>query len=206
MFFRPLSRFTCYRLSQYSYCRPRKTQLSYCFPLRKTARTTQLRQELLKNISGRLSKIGPFTIEIDSPAHIGPHSGSIDFIVPENSAILAAADGQVIELVDHFSIPLIFRRIGNYWPTRLFRGRLNYLALKHRQGKIEEFSFYAHLAKNSAQVKLGQQVKAGQVIAKTGWSGWMDRPHLHFVVYTEKVVQFPQETHESLTPLWQNQS
>jgi murein DD-endopeptidase MepM/ murein hydrolase activator NlpD len=182
---RQLSRFVCHRLQQYQYLKPRKSQLKYRLPLKSTQ---------------------PYTIELDSPAHIGPHSAAIDYIIPPDTPVLAAADGQVIEAVDQYSIPPFLRITGSYWPTRIFRGQMNYLTLRHQPAETQEFSFYGHLKKDSFKVKLNQKVKAGQVIAQTGWSGWLDRPHLHFVVYTEDVKQFKKETHESLTPKWQNPS
>jgi murein DD-endopeptidase len=42
------------------------------------------------------------------------------------------------------------------------------------------FSFYAHLKTNSVRVKVGDRVKAGQVLALLGNSGNSDSPHLHF--------------------------
>jgi len=203
---RPLSRFTCHNLQQYSYKKPRQSQLKYSLPLVKNKTTTKIPQYLLKNISGQLHQLSSFTVETGSPAHIGPHSAAIDFIIPANTNILAAADGQVIEVIDKYSIPKIFRCIGNYRFTKLFRPFLNYIAIQHKKNKTTEFTFYAHLKQNSAKVNINQKVKAGQIIAQTGWSGWLDRPHLHFIVYTQKPIQFPQETHESLQPLWQNPS
>ncbi|MDD3774177.1 MAG: M23 family metallopeptidase [Patescibacteria group bacterium] len=42
------------------------------------------------------------------------------------------------------------------------------------------------LAKNSVSrngLKIGDKVKKGQVIARTGKTGWTDRDHLHFIVF-----------------------
>lgn len=180
---RTFSRFACYQLSQYSFVKPRVSELGYRLPL-----------------------TVPYQIEIGSPAHIGPHSGAIDFLVPIKTPILAVADGEVIETVDRYQLPRLVQLFPHYLTTRLFRGQLNYLAIRHVQKKIEEFSFYAHLARNSIQVKIGDRVKVGQKIAETGWSGWLDKPHLHFVIYTENPKQFHKETHESLEPRWQDRS
>ena len=179
---RKLSIFTCHNLKKYIYKKPRSSELIYTRPI---------------NIE--------HSIEFGSPAHVGPHSAAIDYIVPTNTPVLAAADGKVIEIIKNYSTPFIFRIKGNYWSTRLFRSRMNYITLKHKQRGIEEFSFYAHLKKGSFKVLLNQKVKQGQILAKTGWSGWMDKPHLHFVIYTKKVSQYKEETHESLIPRWQNQ-
>jgi murein DD-endopeptidase MepM/ murein hydrolase activator NlpD len=39
---------------------------------------------------------------------------------------------------------------------------------------------YAHLQPGSFKVRVGDRVKAGQVLAKLGNSGQSDAPHLHF--------------------------
>jgi len=179
---RKLSRFSCHQLNCYCFVKPRLSQLFYQLPLH-----------------------FPYSIELGSPAHIGPHSGAIDFLTPINSPVFAAASGRVIEVVKAYRLPKIIQWLSSYWITRFWRGRMNYISISHRLKNIEEFSFYAHLDKNSIRVKTGDYVKVGQQIAQTGWCGWMDKPHLHFVVYTEKVKQFPLETHESLEPKWQNQ-
>ena len=44
------------------------------------------------------------------------------------------------------------------------------------------YAFYAHLKTDSIEVKPGDQLKTGQVIAALGNSGNTDAPHLHFHV------------------------
>ena len=203
---RKKSLFTCYNLGQYSYHRPRLSRLRYQFPLQKLSATTDPSKKLFDRLQGEIKKIGLFTVEIGSPTHVGPHSAGIDFIVPEDSAVLAAADGQVVEVVNNFSIPKPFRKIGNYRLTRIFRGGFNYITIRHFEQGVEEFTQYGHLKKDSADCRCGQKIKAGEIIARTGWSGWMDRPHLHFIVYRRGTKQFPKESHQSIKPLWRNQS
>jgi hypothetical protein len=53
----------------------------------------------------------------------------------------------------------------------------NYVTLDLGQG---HFALYAHLQPGSIKVKLGDKVKAGQVLASLGNSGNSDAPHLHF--------------------------
>ena len=45
-----------------------------------------------------------------------------------------------------------------------------------------QYAFYAHLVPGSLRVKVGERVKAGQVIGLLGNSGNSDAPHLHFHV------------------------
>ena len=44
------------------------------------------------------------------------------------------------------------------------------------------YAFYAHLKTGTVTVKVGDQLKAGQVIANLGNTGNSDAPHLHFHV------------------------
>ena len=44
------------------------------------------------------------------------------------------------------------------------------------------YAFYAHLQPGSITVKVGDELSAGQTIAKLGNSGNSDAPHLHFHV------------------------
>lgn len=60
-----------------------------------------------------------------------------------------------------------------------FADKVNYVQIKHNDGTYAE---YLHLAKDSAVIKEGEKVKAGDMLAGTGWSGLMDSPHLHFNV------------------------
>jgi len=56
----------------------------------------------------------------------------------------------------------------------------NYIVIKHDDGTFAE---YAHLAKESALVKLGEKVAAGQTLALSGNTGFSRGPHLHFAVF-----------------------
>lgn len=55
----------------------------------------------------------------------------------------------------------------------------NIVIIKHSEN---EYSLLAHLKQNSARVKVGDQVKQGQVIGLCGNSGNSSEPHLHFQV------------------------
>ena len=89
------------------------------------------------------------------------HSGT-DIAVPEGTPILAAADGTVTvaNALDSWG--------GSYG---------YYVKLDHGGGLT---TLYAHCS--SICVTVGQQVKAGQVIAYVGHTGRATGPHLHFEV------------------------
>ena len=83
------------------------------------------------------------------------HTG-VDLKTVNKDNILAAFDGEVV-----FSGP--------------FSGYGNLIRIRHDNG-LE--TYYSHHSKNL--VKVGEQVKAGQVIALTGQTGRASTPHLHF--------------------------
>lgn len=51
-----------------------------------------------------------------------------------------------------------------------------------------EYAYYAHLQPGSQSVKVGDVVKAGQVIARIGNSGNTSEPHLHFQLSTTPLL------------------
>lgn len=57
----------------------------------------------------------------------------------------------------------------------------NYVEIQHDDGTI---AHYAHCQQGSVQVRVGQQVEVGQPIARSGYTGNADYPHLHFDVFT----------------------
>ncbi len=93
----------------------------------------------------------------------GFHNG-VDFGIPSGTSVLAAADGKVIA-------------IGNN--GRYAYGR--YIAVDHGNGLV---TMYGHLS--SVTKKLGDKVKRGDTIAKSGNTGNSTGPHLHFTVFSAK--------------------
>ena len=109
--------------------------------------------------------------------------------------VLAAADGRVTSLAnDQQEDPsamqrpnetqeAYFARLQKEQLERLAKGLTaitgNYVMIDH--GK-NEYSLYAHLQPGSVGIRVGDQVKAGDVIGKLGSSGNSTEPHLHFHV------------------------
>ena len=112
--------------------------------------------------------------EIDrssSPAHIGNLRNAVDLIVPQDTPVLAAADGIVTFAKDDSN------RGGpdpSYWMYT------NFITIQHSNG---EYSRYDHLEYRSSKVRLGQRVNACQEIANVGMTGYTYIPHLHFQVF-----------------------
>ena len=106
-----------------------------------------------------------------SPAHTGKLRNAIDFIVAENTPVLAAANGIVTYVNDDSSI-------GGANP--IYWNFTNFIVIMHAN---EEYSRYDHLAPQSSKVKVGQAVSEGEEIAKVGVTGYTFHPHLHFQVF-----------------------
>ncbi|MEQ8423862.1 MAG: M23 family metallopeptidase, partial [Cyclobacteriaceae bacterium] len=95
--------------------------------------------------------------------------------------IVSVADGVVVKVVNNKrTAPFVGYGVIDFLTTS-FIG--NHIIIKHND---HEFSFYAHLIKNSATVKVGSKVSQGQAIAKCGHSGYSSEPHLHFHLQNKK--------------------
>ncbi len=111
-----------------------------------------------------------------SPAHAGNLCNSIDFYVPQGTEVFAAASGIVIDVLCNSKVR------GNttpYWALG------NSIEIRHGNG---ECTHYEHLKYRGVKVKVGQRVKAGDLIGLSGNTGFTEKPHLHFQVnkYTKK--------------------
>jgi murein DD-endopeptidase MepM/ murein hydrolase activator NlpD len=124
----------------------------------------------------------PFSNDIP-PIHLNPasHQSSpvsyyaIDFPMPLGTPVLAARSGVVVSVKDSSD---------EYGTDLKYANKVNQILILHENEIMTE---YCHLDKDSAQVKVGDLVKIGDVLAKTGNSGVMTAPHLHFnVVKTYK--------------------
>jgi hypothetical protein len=93
-----------------------------------------------------------------------------DFDLPEGSTVTAAAAGRVVDVKQD-------GKCGG--PSPDYFASNNYVIIDHGGG---HFSKYMHLQHNSAKVKIGQIVRAGQEIALSGSTGFATSAHLHFQV------------------------
>ena len=84
--------------------------------------------------------------------------------------IHAARDGLVVAVKDDY-------HMGG--SDRFFLDKANYVRVLHDD---DTFGIYAHILLGSAEVKEGDRVKAGDLLASAGTSGYSTGPHLHFVI------------------------
>ncbi len=104
--------------------------------------------------------------------HKGHLRYAVDWAMPEGSDVLAARGGVVVRL----------RESSDRGGTDLGdRGRENYIWIRHDDGTLAQ---YQHLQKNGVLVDRGERVEAGQLIARSGNTGYSTEPHLHFHVAT----------------------
>ncbi|MCF8237353.1 MAG: M23 family metallopeptidase [Saprospiraceae bacterium] len=102
----------------------------------------------------------------------GSHRGdyAIDLTVPQGTPVTAARGGWVIDLKEDNDRGCSSMRCMKY---------ANYILIQHADGTIGN---YVHLQQDGALVDIGDQVVAGQLIGKSGNTGWSSGPHLHFDV------------------------
>ena len=95
--------------------------------------------------------------------------------------ILSPANGIVVKISNNSKDSLILKKGKFISKSKHIAG--NYLVVKHNEN---EYSTLAHLKKDSINVKVGDPVSKGQVIAKCGNTGNSTEPHLHFQLQTSK--------------------
>jgi len=95
----------------------------------------------------------------------------IDWAMSQGTLVLAARAGIVVQAVGRYT--KTYHQPG-------FRRRTNHVRIRHDDGQV---SRYVHLAAHSVRVRVGQRVRCGQVIGRSGQTGYATYPHLHFGVY-----------------------
>jgi murein DD-endopeptidase MepM/ murein hydrolase activator NlpD len=95
---------------------------------------------------------------------------AIDIGANVGTDILAAREGVVIAVKDDYAMGGI---------DDFFMDKANFVQVLHEDGT---WALYAHILLGSAAVVVGDKVQVGDLLAKSGSSGYSSGPHLHFVI------------------------
>ncbi|GAB2495851.1 M23 family metallopeptidase [Arenimonas alkanexedens] len=95
---------------------------------------------------------------------------AIDLIVADGTPVLAARAGVVMQAEGNFSEGGTDATLAN---------RANLIRVLHDDGSM---ALYAHLQPGGVLVRAGDAVSLGQVIGRSGSTGYSSGPHLHFAV------------------------
>jgi murein DD-endopeptidase MepM/ murein hydrolase activator NlpD len=104
-------------------------------------------------------------------SHTGPDEYAIDWKMPEGTPVLAARPGVVVSVKDGFD---------KGGPHRKYEDCANMVTVQHSDGTM---AHYCHLSPHSAKVRVGQKIRAGDLLATSGNTGFTSGPHLHFAVF-----------------------
>ena len=97
---------------------------------------------------------------------------ALDFTMEIGTPICAARDGLILFVKENSN---------KGGKTFKFQEYGNNITIYHEDGTMAN---YFHIKKGGSKVKEGDRVKAGDVIALSGNTGWSSGPHLHFQVYS----------------------
>lgn len=95
---------------------------------------------------------------------------AVDIGLPIGTPVLAAREGVIMDIENEFA---------DGGAKAKYIQRNNYVRILHDDGTM---AVYAHLKRGSIGVRPGQRVQRGQIIARSGSSGYSTGPHLHFTV------------------------
>lgn len=107
-------------------------------------------------------------------SHYGELQHALDIDMPEGTPVYAARGGTVVMMEEGNSIGGASEDMMEY---------ANYITIMHDD---DTFADYSHLKHNGVNVRLGQQVRMGQLIGYSGATGFATGPHLHLVVKKAK--------------------
>jgi murein DD-endopeptidase MepM/ murein hydrolase activator NlpD len=96
---------------------------------------------------------------------------ALDFKMKKGSLVTAAREGVVVRVEERYKKGGVSKK---------YLGRANQVVIRHSDGSQ---AMYAHLQFEGALVNVGDTVQQGQVIAKSGSTGYSALPHLHFIVW-----------------------
>lgn len=104
-----------------------------------------------------------------------PSYHAVDIDMPIGTPIHAAREGAVMAVARYFH--------GTGDSRERFGPRANFVRILHDDGSM---AVYAHLDYEGVVVRPGQRVERGQLLGKSGNTGFSTGPHLHFVVQVNR--------------------
>lgn len=107
-------------------------------------------------------------------SHKGPNRYAIDWRMPEGTPVHAARGGVVVKIKDSSTRGGANVKFDRY---------NNFVLIRHSDGTLGQ---YCHLQKDSVNVREGDEIKTGDLLALSGNTGFSSGPHLHFSVYKIK--------------------
>ena len=103
------------------------------------------------------------------------NENALDFTMPVGTEILAAREGVVIKIIEKNN------RSCSKAECKAYN---NFIIIYHPDGTFAE---YTHIKQNGSKVKIGDKVSKGQLIGYSGNVGWSTGPHLHLVIFKQKL-------------------
>ncbi len=104
--------------------------------------------------------------------HLDEHAYAVDVNMPEGTPVLAMREGRVV--ATHAAA--VGGGLGKEWWGA---GKANFVIVRHADRTLGD---YWHLRTGGVAVKVGQDVKRGEVLGYSGATGRASGPHLHFEV------------------------
>ncbi len=103
------------------------------------------------------------------------NENALDFTMPVNTELTAIREGIVIKVIDKNKKNCNKKKCIKY---------NNLIMIYHSDGTFAE---YAHIKENGSEVNAGDKVLKGQLIGYSGNVGFSTGPHLHLIVFKQKI-------------------